>query len=77
MKQIEAHVPIMIACGGSKTEALDDILAREILRKLEQLSPAYVKSEANGLVALLDELCEIVDYQIFRSARKAYYIHLI
>ena len=56
MKQIEAYIPIMLACGGSEAEALDDILARKILRKLEQLSPAYVKSEADALTALLDEL---------------------
>jgi len=56
MKQIEAYIPIMLACGGSEAEALDDILARKILRKLEQLSPAYVKSEADALLSLLDEL---------------------
>ena len=56
MKQIEAYIPIMIACGGSETEALDDLLARKILRKLEQLSPAFVKNESDGLIALLDEL---------------------
>ncbi|MBQ8382750.1 MAG: hypothetical protein IJX47_06045 [Clostridia bacterium] len=56
MKQIEAYIPIMIACGGSEAEALDDLLARKILRKLEQLSPAFVKNESDGLLALLDEL---------------------
>ena len=56
MRQIEAYVPIMLACGGNETEALDDILARKILRKLEQLSPAFVKSESDNLIALLDEL---------------------
>ena len=56
MKQIEEYIPIMIACGGTEAQALDDILARKILRKLEQLSPAYVKSEADALVALMEEL---------------------
>lgn len=56
MRQIEAYIPIMLACGGNEIDALDDILARKILRKLEQLSPAYVKSEADGLLSLLDEL---------------------
>ena len=37
-------------------DALDDILARKILRKLEQQSPALIKSETPGLMALLDEL---------------------
>ncbi|MBQ5842755.1 MAG: hypothetical protein IIW63_06360 [Clostridia bacterium] len=56
MRQIEAYVPVMLACGGTETEALDDILARKILRKLEQLSPAFVKSESDNLLSLLDEL---------------------
>jgi hypothetical protein len=56
MKQIEEYIPIIVACGGSETEALDDILARKILRKLEQLSPAFVKNESDKLLALLAEL---------------------
>ncbi len=56
MKQIEAYIPIMLECGGSEGEALDDILSRKILRKLEQLSPAYVKSESEALQEKLDEL---------------------
>ncbi len=56
MKQIETYIPIMLACGGGESEALDDILARKILRKLEQLSPAFVKAESPALIAKLDEL---------------------
>ena len=56
MKQIETYIPIMMACGGEEVDALDDLLARKILRKLEQLSPAFVRSEADGLLDLLDEL---------------------
>ena len=56
MRQIESYVPIMFACGGTEMDALDDILARKILRKLEQQSPALIKSETPGLMALLDEL---------------------
>ena len=56
MKQIQNYIPIMCACGGDQLDALDDLLCRKILRKLEQLSPAYVKSEAGNLQVLLDEL---------------------
>ncbi len=56
MKQIEAYIPIMLECGGSEGEALDDILSRKILRKLEQLSPAFVKAETPALISKLDEL---------------------
>ena len=56
LRQIEDYVPVMYACGGTELGALDDILARKILRKLEQLSPALIKSETPALMALLDEL---------------------
>lgn len=56
LRQIEDYVPVMVACGGTELGALDDILARKILRKLEQLSPALIKSEAPALAALLEEL---------------------
>lgn len=56
LRQIENYVPILYACGGTELEALDDLLARKVLRKLEQLSPALLKSEIPGLCALLDEL---------------------
>ena len=55
MRQIERYVPIMLACGGTEAGALDDILARKILRKLEALSPAFVKSEADGLISKIEE----------------------
>lgn len=56
MKQIESYIPIMLACGGNEVDALDDLLARKILRKLEQLSPSFVRNEADGLIELLDNL---------------------
>jgi len=46
----------MIACGGSELQALDDIISRKILRKLEQLSPAFVKSESDALLSFIDKL---------------------
>lgn len=56
MKQIKSYIPIMLACGGNEVDALDDLLARKILRKLEQLSPSFVRNEADGLIELLDNL---------------------
>ena len=56
LRQIEEYVPIMIACGGWESGALDDIFARKILRKLEQVSPSLIKSEMPGLCSLLDEM---------------------
>ena len=56
MQQIRRYVPVMAACGGSPEDALDDILSRKILRKLEQLSPALIKNEVPKLVLFLQDL---------------------
>ena len=56
MKQIRSYVPVLVACGGTELEALDDILARKVFRKLESKNPVYVKQMADGTRAYLDEL---------------------
>ena len=56
MKQINRYVPIYIACGGDELEALDDILSKKIIRKLETQNPVYVKSMSKGMSEYLDEL---------------------
>ncbi len=56
MKQIKCYVPVLVACGGTEVEALDDILARKIFRKLESKNPVYVKQMADNVCDYLDEL---------------------
>ena len=56
MKQIKGYIPVMIACGGGELDAIDDILSKKVLRKLEAQNPVYVKSMADGLCNYLDEL---------------------
>ena len=56
MKQINQYVPVMIACGGDELEAIDDILSKKVLRKLETQNPIYVRNAADGLRAYLDDL---------------------
>ena len=56
MKQIKGYIPVMIACGGSELDAIDDILSKKVLRKLEAQNPVYVKSMAEPLCNYLDEL---------------------
>ena len=56
MKQIRSYVPVLVACGGTELEGLDDILARKVFRKLESKNPVYVKQMADGTCAYLDEL---------------------
>ncbi len=56
MKQINTYVPVFIACGGEELEALDDIICKKIMRKLETQNPVYVRNSVDGLCAKLDEL---------------------
>jgi RNAse (barnase) inhibitor barstar len=56
MKQIRTYVPVLVACGGSELDALDDILSRKVLRKLESKNPVYVRSQADNLCNYLDDL---------------------
>ena len=56
MKQINQYIPVCLACGGNELDALDDILARKVLRKLESQNPVYVRSAADGLCSYLEEL---------------------
>lgn len=56
MKQIKSYIPVFVACGGDELSAIDDILAKKVLRKLEMQNPIYIKNEAEGLCAFLDNL---------------------
>ena len=56
MKQINTYIPVYIACGGDELVALDDILAKKVIRKLETQNPIYLRNAAEGLLGYLDEL---------------------
>ena len=56
MKQINTYIPVFIACGGDELTALDDILAKKVVRKLETQNPIYLRGAAEGLLNYLDEL---------------------
>jgi 5-methylcytosine-specific restriction endonuclease McrBC GTP-binding regulatory subunit McrB len=56
MGQIRNYVPVIVACGGSELDALDDIMSKKVLRKLETKNMVYVKSAAPGLIAYIEEL---------------------
>ena len=55
-RQIESYVPIYIACGGKETEAIDDILAKKVLRKLEAQNPIYVKTKSDEIISKINEI---------------------
>lgn len=56
MKQINSYIPVYIACGGDELVALDDILAKKVIRKLETQNPIYLRNAAEGLINYIDEL---------------------
>lgn len=56
MKQIKEYVPVYISCGGKENEAIDDILSRKVIRKLEALNPVYVRKESENFIKKLDEI---------------------
>lgn len=56
MTQIESFVPIYVALGGSKEEALDFLFARKILRKVEGMFEDFVKEELVNLSNLITQL---------------------
>ena len=56
MKQIKAYVPVLVSCGGSELDAIDDILSRKVLRKLESKNPVYVRAQSEALTNYIDDL---------------------
>ena len=56
MHQIRDYIPIYIACGGTELEALDDILAKKVIRKLETQNPIYLHHAAEDLLGFIDDL---------------------
>ena len=56
MNQIRNYIPVYVGCGGDEVAALDDILAKKVLRKIETQNPIYIKNAAEGFCVYLDEL---------------------
>ena len=56
MKQILKFVPVYVSCGGEEIKALDDILSKKVIRKLETQNPIYLRGAAEGLISYIDEL---------------------
>ena len=55
MKQIKRFVPCYMGCGGAEYEAVDHLLTRKILHKLEALNISFIKNELKGLLTVLDK----------------------
>ncbi len=58
LHQILSFVPVYVACGGTEEEALDAVLARKVLRKLDYKDVSRYKKELETFSAFLYELFE-------------------
>ena len=56
MKQIKTYIPVYVSCGGEELAALDDILAKKVIRKLETQNPIYLRNTAEALISYMEEL---------------------
>ena len=56
LKQIKLYVPIFVACGNTELEGLDYMICTKIFKKFEALNLPFLKSELEGLIALLQKL---------------------
>ena len=56
MNQIRRYIPVYVGSGGDELDALDDILSKKVLRKIETQNPIYVKNASDGFCKYLDEL---------------------
>ena len=55
LNQIENLVPIFVACGGKKEDALDFLLSRKVIYKLEGRFEEYVKGALKELLVLIEK----------------------
>ena len=55
LNQIDTLVPVFIACGGKKEDALDFLLTRKVLAKLEGRFEEYVKGALKRLLGLIEK----------------------
>ena len=53
MNQVANVVPVFMACGGTKEAALDFMISKKLVSKIEGRFEDYVKDALNGLVQLL------------------------
>lgn len=56
LNQISEIVPVFVACGGSKEDALDFLLSRKVISKIEGRFEEYVKDALKQLLELINKV---------------------
>ena len=54
-KQMKDFVPVYVACGGTKEDAIDYLLTHKILRKLDERYEPYLVTKLEELEMALNE----------------------
>ena len=55
LNQIDELVPVFVACGGKKEDALDFLLSRKVISKIEGRFEDYVKKALKELLILIEK----------------------
>lgn len=55
LTQIDTIVPVFVACGGTKEAALDFMLSKKVVSKVEGRFEEHIKDSLKGLLALIDK----------------------
>lgn len=55
LNQIEQLIPVYVACGGSKEEAIDFLLSRKVISKIEGRFEDYVKGALKELLGIIND----------------------
>ncbi len=55
LNQISEIVPVFVACGGTKEDAIDFLLSRKVISKIEGRFEEYVKDALKNLLALINK----------------------
>ena len=54
-KQMKDFVPVYVACGGTKEDAIDYLLTHKILRKLDERYEPYLVAKLEDLETILND----------------------
>lgn len=55
LKQMNAFVPVYVACGGDEVEAIDYFIAKKIFRKFEQINILFIRDEIDPFISYLNK----------------------
>jgi hypothetical protein len=55
LNQISNIVPVFVACGGTKETAIDFMISKKLVSKIEGRFEDYVKDALNGLIQLVQK----------------------